>query len=239
MKEQKIELAGALNVRDLGGYPTADGGRTKSGVYFRADSLHSLTDDDIAKIKALGVTMQLDLRSAGEASERPSRLEGIDGIEYLNICLLDNIHSGGLRNLPKDMAEMYCEILRNSQDKFAEVFRALINNSGSSVFNCTAGKDRTGITALLLLNLAGVGDEAIIFDYALSGPNMEALFGEQIKKMAAAGRNLPDYLFLSEPDYITAALSYLKSNYKDAEGYLIACGLNKSEVDALKASLKE
>jgi protein-tyrosine phosphatase len=237
--EQKIELAGASNIRDLGGYPTVNGGRTRKGVYFRSDSLHNLQTEDITKIKELGVTMQLDLRSSDEISAYPSKLRSLEGIEYLNISLFDDMQSSGFRNIPHDMVEMYCGLLNHNREKFAAIFRALLSTNGGCIINCTAGKDRTGIVVMLLLNLVRVSDEAITFDYSVSAANMAGQFTYQKKLMAEKGYVLPNYIFLSKPDYIKKTLEHLKRSYIDAQGYIKLCGLGDKEIEQLRTRLYE
>ncbi len=161
IEEHKIKLAGAMNVRDLGGYPTLDGRYTKKGVYYRSDSLHNLKKEDIEKLKSLGVTLQVDLRSLQEVNKNPSKLLKIQGIDYYNTSLLDHIQSSNFEELPTDMTTLYMELLDKNHEKIAAIFRTLLSSKGIGIFNCTAGKDRTGVIAMLLLDLALVDEEII------------------------------------------------------------------------------
>ncbi len=238
-EEHKVKLHGAANIRDLGGYPTSDGKKTKSGVYFRSDSLHALTAEDIDILKSLGITMQLDLRSFKETAADPSIFEDANLIKYLNISLLDNVQSSGFKSLPEDMSVMYCGLLENNKEKFASIFRAFIANSGACIFNCTAGKDRTGVVSMLLLKLAGVIDEAVVFDYTRSEANMADIFLIQKAQLACKGYFLPEHIFRSEPNYIINTLAHIKNLYADVKDYLKACGLNVQEIELLKNRLFE
>lgn len=234
MKAHRIELAGAFNMRDLGGYPIAGGGETKKGVFYRADSLHGLSKEDISLLRKLGVTTQVDLRSEYETTNNPSRLSAISGFSYHTVAFLDNIHADGFRSLPDSLSEFYCSLLDDNGDKYSLVFRILISEKGSCVFNCTAGKDRTGIVAMLLLKLAGVREEAIVADYSVSASNMESLLARQRQLLLQEGIRLPDYLFASEPADMRATLQYLRRRYSGAEGYLKSCGLDENEINCLR-----
>lgn len=233
-KAHRIDLAGAYNMRDLGGYPIAGGGETKRGVFYRADSLHGLAEEDISRLRELGVAVQVDLRSEYETTGNPSRLSVINGFTYHAVAFLDNIHADSFKSLPNSLSEFYRSLLDNNGDKYALVFRILISERGSCVFNCTAGKDRTGIVAMLLLKLAGVREEAIIADYSVSASNMESLLVRQRQLLLQEGIRLPDYLFASEPDDMRVTLQYLRQRYSGAEGYLKFCGLDKKEILCLK-----
>ncbi|MFA9380485.1 MAG: tyrosine-protein phosphatase [Acetanaerobacterium sp.] len=234
VEDHKIALDGALNVRDLGGYPTEGGGITKTGVFLRSDSLHNLTEADISALKSLGVTMQVDLRSTNEVLSKPSKLLGIEGIAYYHVSFLDNVQSSGFSNMPNSMAEMYCGLLDSSREKYAKTFRAFLANQGSCIFNCTAGKDRTGMVAMCLLKLADVKDTTIIADYSVSAANLTAAMALQKIQLEQAGYRLPDYIFDSDPKDMEITLDYLNQKYGGAIGYLSFCGLTRIEIEQLR-----
>ena len=237
IEEHKIKLAGAMNVRDLGGYPTLDGRYTKKGVYYRSDSLHNLKKEDIEKLKSLGVTLQVDLRSLQEVNKNPSKLLKIQGIDYYNTSLLDHIQSCNFEELPTDMTTLYMELLDKNHEKIAAIFRTLLSSKGIGIFNCTAGKDRTGVIAMLLLDLALVDEEIIVADYAVSAANLSEFIKAQKAQSLNHGQELPNYIFLSNPEDMKTTIGYLKSNYKDAAGYLATCGITVEEIEELRKRL--
>jgi protein-tyrosine phosphatase len=237
VEEHRIVLSGALNVRDLGGYPRKSGGITKSGVFLRSDSLHNLTKEDIDQLLALGVTMQMDLRSVYEISSNPSKLSGSKNVSYHNISFLDDIHSSDFKNIPKSMVDMYCGLLDNSSEKYAAIFRAFLSNKGICIFNCTAGKDRTGVVAMLLLKLAEVEEEAIIADYSVSAANLAMEIALKKQQMKKAGYQVPDYIYVSDPEDMKVTLNYLKEKYISIEGYLNFCGMTAEEINLLRKRL--
>ena len=236
--ERFFALQGAYNVRDIGGYKTNDGKETAMGEFLRADDPSGLTQEDITKLKDAGLALVIDLRSKQEAESKPSALKGIEGVVYENISMLDGVNSGKLEEItPTCMADIYVWLLDNAKDAFAEEMRLFANADGMRLFNCTAGKDRTGTTAMLLLNLAGVSDEDILEDYSLS----QVYSAENIKKQQAhlqsLGMDVPDYMFLSNPVDMKKALDYMREHYGEAEDYLLKAGLEKETIEKLKQIL--
>lgn len=230
-----LAAEGAFNLRDLGGYRA--GNRTvRSRRFLRAGSLSRLTERGCEQIRSLGVSCIVDLRSSREVSMEPNPLAGAPDIAYHHVPMLDyiqsNISSGNYSTFPASMAEMYVGLLDGAQAEILRAFRVMADPARSTVlFHCTAGKDRTGVTAMLLLQLAGVSEDDIVADYALS----ERL----IEPRRADGRDdrIPSYVFGSKPETMRAALGHLREAYVDAERYLGRIGLTGAETSALRAKL--
>ena len=233
IREHKINLTGTMNTRDLGGYPLIAGGRTKPSVVYRSDSLHDLTTEDILQLKKVGVTLQIDLRSQNEAIAAPSKLIGINGIHYINISMLDHIQSSGFTNIPPTMTALYCELLEQNQQKFAELFKSILSATGITIINCTAGKDRTGVASMLLLELVQATKEAILYDYSISAGHLTDLILAQKKQLTDRGCRIPDYIFLSEQADMLDTVDYLKKRYGSAKEYLVLCGMTELELAQL------
>ncbi len=230
-----FKLEGALNCRELGGISTAGGGATAKGRFLRIDSPHALTEADLERLYAYGVRLAVDLRTEAECQRAPSALVGYRDVVYANIPLVDNVQSaGGLGPLPDSMGALYVEMLDLSGGAIASVLRLLAACPMCAMFNCTAGKDRTGVIAMLLLLAAGVGEETVCADYALSYDNLKeqvALQKRQIK--LAFGADIPDHVFRSDPEQMRTAIDHLNLRYGGARAYLTHIGLS----DAEKASL--
>ena len=160
-------------MRDLGGYPLRGGGMTARGAFLRSDATGELSPLDIAKLRSMGLSLVIDLRGPGEIVAAPSRLLGLEGVRYSSRPLLDGIQSSGFAgDLPATLAELYISILDGGKARLRSVFEELSSADGLRLFHCSAGKDRTGVVAMLLLELAGAVDEAIVADYASSAANM-------------------------------------------------------------------
>ncbi|MEM9203527.1 MAG: tyrosine-protein phosphatase [Actinomycetota bacterium] len=174
--ERLIAMDGVRNFRDLGGYPTADGGSTRWGSVFRSGRLDETTDADLARIEALGIDKVFDLRTHDEVDRQPDRLP--DSVEHIHLPmsssvavqkgLLERILDGDVTSYTKaDMAEGYLRMLDGFPEYLNQMVTAVADGE-TILFHCTAGKDRTGITAMTLLGLAGVADGYILDDYEIS-----------------------------------------------------------------------
>ncbi len=238
---RKLPLTGAVNLRELGGYPCAGGGETQKRRLLRSDSLHALTPDDKAYLYDYGVRLVLDLRSEGECGQNPSGLLGYRDVAYRHLPLLDHVQSEGFNTgaFPKSMGELYVDLLDNSGGLIADALRTLVACPACAVFNCTAGKDRTGVVSMLLLLAAGVEAETVIADYAESYENLKAMVIAQIKGAKELyGMDIPEYVFLSEPAQMRRAIAHLEEKYDGVDGYCAAIGMDGAEAAALRAKLR-
>ena len=237
---QPLPLEGARNVRELGGYPTQNSRRTRLGVYLRGDGTHALSAEDLDALHQRGVSLVVDMRSHDEVALSPSRFAEAAGVRYENIVMFDGMQSALFRSgMPESMAALYKGLLDSCRDKYAEIFRLFLNNPGVSLFHCTAGKDRTGVVAMLLLQLANVNDDLIVADYAVSEQNLLGLFDKQHEQLRQMGIEVPAFVFGSKAEDMHETLEHLRSHYGDAEGYLRACGLNQEEIRRLRRRFVE
>ena len=107
-----LKLAGARNVRDLGGYPAEDDGTVQSGRFYRGDSTAGLTGEDVRLLQQLGVGCVVDLRSGQETERAPSALRETPGVDYYAAPMLDQVTSSAFQGkLPERMGEVYVELL--------------------------------------------------------------------------------------------------------------------------------
>ena len=162
-RERVLVWDGCVNVRDLGGLPLEGGGETCFGVLVRADSIAGLTEAGWAALANYGVALAVDLRGEHERAELDRRRE--PPIPVLRIPISPNT---GPAVLWPSMLEAYLGILEDFRPQFAEVVDAIADMAAPVVIHCHGGRDRTGLTAALLLRLAGVDAEAIAADHALS-----------------------------------------------------------------------
>jgi protein-tyrosine phosphatase len=172
-----VSLEGGINFRDLGGYLGADGRRVRWRRVFRSGSTHALSPASRQLLSALGIRAAVDLRSRQEQDEHPHALCAEGGCEYL---AFDHDHSGGdlltllerpdihASHLHLAMAQLYRELPYQFTEIYRELFRVLARSPLPMVFNCAAGKDRTGVAAALLLTALGVAWEDIEADYLLT-----------------------------------------------------------------------
>lgn len=196
-----IELDGAVNVRDVGGLPTQDGGRVAPGRLLRADNLQGLTAPDVRRlVDDLGVRTVVDLRTAAEVElEGPGPMTREPAVTHRHCSL--HPESGGMTDVDADAAPpappsagidedalaspglgndmllgYYLGYLRDRPDSIVTALRAVAEDSGgAAILHCAAGKDRTGTVVALALAVAGVTREAIVEDYVATGEVLEAI----------------------------------------------------------------
>jgi protein-tyrosine phosphatase len=171
-------LTGAFNFRDLGGLPTADGRRIRSGLLFRSDTLQALTEADVAHlVRSLGVMLVMDLRDAGEAIGEGRGLLGDSPLCYVNLPLEPAptvVAAGHAAPGPGGATlDFYVGHLDPGSPVLPLALQILaVALTRPAVVHCAAGKDRTGLVVALVLSVIGVRREAIVADYMATAQNM-------------------------------------------------------------------
>lgn len=244
-----LPLRGARNVRDLGGYPfTAEDGRiglTEYGVFLRGDALGGLRAADCTALAELGLRRVIDVRSTFELRHwpdpyAPGGRAARPDVAYIHIPMLDQLNSAGLRGqIPRRMSDVYLDLLDNDAQSLRRVFEAL-DGPGCSLFHCRAGKDRTGVIAMLLLGLAGVDDALIVDDYAATGEYMSAsMHAQRILVAVFLRRRVPRSLFVAQPAEMERTLAHLHERYGTARSYLQEyAGCTPELLDRIAARLR-
>ena len=233
----RIPLEKACNVRDLGGYVTKDGKMTAFGRFLRSDGITELTEADKCKLKEYGVKTVIDLRSREELDEKPNSLGQDEDVYYAHFGILDHIAQEMYppHVLERDfLGEMYIIIMEHCQNPLASVFRLMASaEEGCILFHCTAGKDRTGIVAALLLDLAGVDYYDIVANYEVTYTYIR----KNLENIVRVAPNVPGSIGLSKPQSIELFLGHLHGKYRNAEGYLNHIGISREEVDYIRNRL--
>lgn len=224
--ERHIRLQGAHNVRDLGGYPTATGGMTRWRSFLRADALHELTGDDVKTLLDLGLRTVIDLRSSVEILRQPSVFAVNGEVRYHHVPIFDGLAPADamLRDgWVIDLSERYVAAAENCRPALLRVAATIAEaDDGAVLFNCTAGKDRTGIVAAMLLSIAGVSSSEIASDYALTAEVAASLM--QRLKASAIERGLTEplaaRLLSSERSVMLAFLRHIEDRHAGFRNYL-------------------
>ena len=242
---------GLLNVRDLGGHPTDDGGETRYDSIIRADSVRQLSDQGWAALVDYGVKTIVDLRTNDElAADPPAELP----VEVLHIpffetdaddwkeveARLDAV-ARSAPDVPSATREVYLIFLEHFGGNVAAAIRAIANApEGGVVIHCAGGKDRTGLLTALLLHVAGVAIAEIAADYALSEERLrprheqwfaEAETEEELERMKRFSQ--------TPAESIEGVLEELERRYGSVEGYLRDVGLTADELDRARARLRD
>ncbi len=239
-----MPLDGAFNFRDLGGLATRDGAVTRAGVMFRSDALHHLVPSDVDHLTELGMRTIIDLRSSVEL-DRTGRgpLEDTD-MQWVHAPLSHGDAAAG-RVLPAALAEgdlgrHYVDSLAERTETLAEVIEHLATPDNlPAVFHCTAGKDRTGMVAALVLSLVGVADDVIVHDYTLT----DARMGLVMERIRASGdfpepvTPMLERVGRAEAASMETFLAAVRATHGDAEGWAHDAGLSDDVLASLRAVL--
>ena len=246
-RSRDLAWDGCLNVRDLGGHPTEDGGETRYDSVVRADSLHQLTEDGWRAVVEYGIRTVVDLRMDEEREGDPPATAPVD---LLHVSLFDDDKAvfeeveAAARAAPDAAAatrEVYLLFLEHFKANVATAIRAVVNApEGGVVVHCMGGKDRTGLVTALLLELAGVDHEQIAADYALSEerlrPRHELWFAEAETE---AERERLRRVAQTPASSIAEVLAELRRRYGGVEGYLQAAGLSDDDLRLARARLRD
>ena len=171
--DRRVHFEGVTNFRDLGGYQTRFGTRTRWGLVYRADALHGLSPADLTLYDQLGVCAVFDIRGELERDERPNPVTsqhlaiiGRPADTDASILQRSAITKEDGERILRDL---YIGHIDHAAVQIGELYTALTKDrSLPAVFHCHAGKDRTSIVAALLLDLLGVERDTILDDYELT-----------------------------------------------------------------------
>jgi protein-tyrosine phosphatase len=232
---RRIDLPGLYNLRDLGGYPTADG-ELPWRTLLRSDALHQLDAVGLAGLLALGLRTIVDLRTHVEAEIAPTPLDLL-AARHAHVSIL----GGDLQALPLELDAIYGYVVRQCGGAIADAIRPLCAPQAfPALVHCSAGKDRTGIVIAMVLAVLGVPDDVIAADYALSGgyldPSRTAAIG-QLQAGTGLGDQLTGELLSSPPRLIRDVLDAARAGHGSVDGYLCAHGLRPADLAALRAAL--
>lgn len=229
-----VPLEAGRNFRDLGGYKTADGRQVKWGLIYRSGTMHRLTAGDFATLKRLGVRSIVDFRSTEER-----RLEPFAPPASLDLTLHSKDYDLGMPEIGRSLAGLsatpdqmrvavqgfYRRIPFEFADQYREMFAQLLSGRAPLVINCSAGKDRTGVAAALLLTALGVPRATIMQDYLLSNPEFQPKSAQSHApsldpRMSQLSPALAQMLVGVEAVSLDAALAAIESRAGGMDGYL-------------------
>ena len=243
-----LRLASADNFRDVAGpgHPTTDGGRVRRGVFYRSNELQ-LTDEDAASLASLGIHAIHDLRGAAEIEAHPDVEVPGAAWQHVEISgipmeMVEGLHD--TESAHRVMREVYDAFVRtpDARAAYARLLTSLATGDTPQLFHCTAGKDRTGWAAVLLLEIAGVDRDTILADYLLTN---EVSSVTREKYLALVAEHLgPEKVAVYEPtmvveeEYLRTAYDAVATDYGSIDAYLReGLGLDDRTLDALRARL--
>ena len=240
---------GCLNVRDLGGLPTEDGGETQFGAIVRADSVRQLSAGGWQALVDHGIRTVVDLRGHDELEEDPPAelpvevvhvpfLEG-DAAEWRAISAELDAAVAAAPDVPTATRDVYLIFLERFRANVAAAVRAVANApTGGVVIHCAGGKDRTGLLSAFLLHLAGVDDDDIAADYAVSEERLrsrhEGWFAaaeteEELERLRRIAQ--------TPAASMVGVFAELERRFGGVESYLRAAGVTDAELALVRKRL--
>ncbi|KAK7060362.1 hypothetical protein VNI00_001127 [Paramarasmius palmivorus] len=251
-----VTIEGVINARDLGGYPSTSAPTkfTKHRLAYRSAELASITDKGKEQLRDLGVTTVFDLRSDTEIEKYNSPLPSIEGVEVLRTPVFkQEDHS------PEMMAKRYQLYASGKTEAFMELYSQILDHAGPAfgailrhvrdrpneacLFHCTAGKDRTGLIAAIILKLAGVEDQNIAEDYALTRVGREPARAKIMQRLSieplfASNNEAALNMFTCRPETMLAFLQLLEDKYGGAENYCLQyLNLTNDDITTIRNNL--
>ena len=228
-----LNLQGASNFRDLGGYPTADGRTTRWRQIFRSNHLGQLTETDVVAVRGLGVKHAFDFRGV---EERAGALCGVSEIavhslpiEPTVVAALRAQYANGTLSAPvavEIMRDSYRNYVRHNTHSFRALFAHLLDDQAPLVIHCTAGKDRTGFASALILHVLGVPEEIIAEDYLLTNQ----FYRLDLSTASDLPTDVRRAIGGVQSSYLDAGFEAVRTDYGDLESYM-RDGLKLGEIE--------
>ena len=240
-----VKVQGAVNVRDIGGYATNDGKTVKWNRLYRSADISKLTQTDLDTFRERKINYVVDFRGTNESKAAPDKLNantdytlcpaGSD--QNLNDWMntLTSLQSGG-----DSMMMVYYSNTTFLADRYKPFFDKLLllPNDKALLFHCTAGKDRTGIGAALLLYALGVPYETIVQDYTASNEYRKESNKTMVKQMVQykhVNEQVAGDVVLAKPEYLNATFAAIRNQYGSITAFLKGpLGLDKNKIAVLK-----
>lgn len=241
---RSMPLQGATNFRDLGGYTGHQGRPVRWRQLFRSDHLGALTPQDLATLQPLGLAQVFDFRGKEERAWQPSRLPGAPvqslAIEPTVVQRLADYAAGGTIPTGEDTVHMmnqtYRAFVQHNTPQFTQLFASILQAEAPVVFHCTAGKDRTGLAAALLLHALGVDGEVVMHDYLLTNQlyKVPALYASPLPSEVSR------VLWGVQPEFLQAAFDAMDADFGGVDGYLEkGLGLDAAQRQKLRGKYLE
>lgn len=235
-KLRRLPLKKLKNARDLGGYPTAGGGMTRYAVFIRTEVPSDLPAEDVEYLREYGVKTCMDFRGEAETRLYPSSLRDLGWAEYKWMPMFARMAAPQGQKGRSPIADFvswdkhYIDMCEHFKPWVKDTLEVAAGAEGGLIYNCTTGKDRTGIFSALLLSIAGAFETDIISDYCISMVYMHDVYAS-----LDFPPDLPEAFYETPPGAMRSLLKYFEAEYGSARDYILSSGLDKSVIEGIQA----
>jgi len=232
---RRLPVGATYNLRDIGDYPVAGGGRTRWGRLFRSDAAQFADGSEIA---GLGLRTVIDLRDDVEVAVRPTGLDTLVPAVLRRPLAPRTLLSGISEGSPDPLGDLYVALVRERGTELAGIVAELARPGAlPALVHCAAGKDRTGVVIALVLSAIGVPADVVAADYALTSTYLTPEFFAGLPAESGAADATDDMLRGARPESIAAMSRVLDTEYGGARGYLTGHGVPGEAIDHLRTAL--
>lgn len=257
-------VEGAVNLRDIGGLPAGDQ-RVRRGLVYRSGMMHCITEAGLVSLaNDHRIRTIIDFRNAQELEDDGLSDFDPSGIRHIHLPVIGSTAVPGSDNAPPPTAQESLETrrarMRQLMDgtlSWSTSYRGIIEKFGASyvrffetlatpdtlaaVFHCSAGRDRTGIGAALLLDILGVHEETIVHDYHATGAFLQPHAHRYHRLQSEMGWTLDEIgrLLMTHPAAMTEFLAFMRDDFGGAENYMTVNGLDPAVIAELGGQLLE
>lgn len=230
-----IVVEGVINIRDFGGYSSSSGTTVKPAYLFRSGEPSRITPTGVDQLRALGIKKVFDFRAEAEIAKYKTANAEIEGVDFVRVPILDDAFD------PVGMAQRIKAFATNESETFLKLYTEILEHGGPAMeavlahlrdhpdepclLHCTAGKDRTGVFAAVILMLLGASDEDIIKDYTLTTiglqPALPLLLARFEKEQVFRdNREGTMNMATAKPSSMINLLASIRDRFGGVEGYL-------------------
>ena len=228
--EMKSLLQTTQNTRDLGAHATVDGKVTVCNRIYRSDRQEYPSQKDIDFLLARKITTIIDLRTQADTAVKPSGFANLEGFRYFNIPIEEG------STIPESADAVPGSYLRIAcAENMRKVFEAIAQAESGVMFNCAAGKDRSGVVAAILLMLCGVQEVEIIADYMLS----KEANRERFELLKIKHPEIDMNIVIPRESFMRDFLRLFSERFGTVRNYFAALGLTEDLIARIYGKLLE
>ena len=228
MSEYVSLLSCSRNTRELGGIKTVNCGFTRNGVFWRSDTLGTLSAEDKDKLLSSGMTTIIDMRTEAEVKKAPDGTAELDGFDYYHFPITEG---SGVPESLEAVPHSYMSIAE--AENIPDVWRTIAEAESGVLFHCTTGKDRTGVVSAVILMVCGVDRETIVDDYAVSREYNHV----RLSAFLAAHPEVDKNIVLANEKSMNRFIDLFNEHFGTVEGYFEAIGLTAEYAEMIRNKL--